>query len=202
MIRTKDVFFDHTRFYDPKELNLAHLLTVPINIIVEVIELSENLFSIISESIVKENVDDIFEIEENQKIEEFAVASEISENAENADSAKNSPISEQNFEKGSEIIQIFISKATSDRTTDSDLIQSGQNVPEATLNAFNNQSSDQLLAPNRRRRRIIEAPFDSIAMNTRFRKQIYAVAFIIITDLIPYFSIFAEDILQKQSSIK
>ena len=202
MIRTKNVFFDHTRFYDPKELNLAHLLTVPISIIVEVVELPKNLPSITSESIVEEDVDDIFETEKNQKVEKFAVASEIPKNAENADSAENPPISEQSFEKGSEITQTLTPEATPDRTTDSDLAQGGQNVPEATPNAPSNQSPDQLLAPNRRRRRIIEAPPDSIAMNTRFRKQAYAVALTTITDLISYFSVFAEGTLQKQTGIK
>ena len=202
MIKTKNVIFDHTRFYDPKELNLAHLLTVSISIIVEVVEFSENLFSIISESIVEKDADDIFEIEENQKVEEFADAPEISKNAKNADSAENPSISEQNFEKGSEITQTLISKATSDRITNFDLAQNGQIVSEATSNAFSNQSSDQTLASNRRRRRITEALSDSIVMNTRFRKQIYAVAFITITDLIFYFSAFAEGTLQKQSGIK
>lgn len=202
MIRTKDVIFDHTRFYDPEELNLAHLLTVPISTIVEVVEFSKNLPSTFNESIVEENADDIFETEKNQKIEDFADAPEISKNAKNADSAENPSISEQNFEKKPEIIQIFTPKATSDFTTDPDLAQGGQNVFEATPNAFNNQSSDQLLAPNRKRRRIIEVSSDSIVMNTRFKKQVYAVVLIIITDLIPYFSVFVEGILQKQPGIK
>ena len=202
VIRTRDVTFDHTRFYDPKELDLAHLLTVPISTIVEVVELSENLPSTTSESIVEEDADDIFETEENQEVEEFADAPEIPKNAENADSAENPPISEQSFEKGPEITQTLTPEATPDRTTDSDLAQGGQIVPEATPNAPSNQSPDQALAPNRRRRRITEAPPDSIAMNTRSRKQAYAVALTTTTDLIPYFSAFAEGTLQEQPGIK
>lgn len=138
IIKTKNIIFDHTRFYDSKKLNFAHLLIVFMNIIIKMIKFSKVLSLITSESIVKKNADDIFKTEKNQKIKKFADVFEISKNAKNADLAKNLSINEQSFEKKPKIIQTFISKTISDCITDFDLIQNEQNFFEIISNALSN----------------------------------------------------------------
>lgn len=77
MIKTKNVIFDYSLFYNLENFNLAHLLNVFVNNVIKIIELSKKFTQIFNKIIDEKNTENIGEIEKNQRFEKFANALKI-----------------------------------------------------------------------------------------------------------------------------
>lgn len=182
IIKTQNVIFDHTKFYDPNELNLAHILAQPIKTIVKVLDLPE--MQLTSNEIAKiENFEKIIAF--------FAILNELAE----ISSIRNITI--KSIEKKA-LIKIRALMSTSAATSTA--------TPERTL--VSEESPDFISASKlsnlirRPRRPVSQVLSDVIAINTKSKKQAYATAIAASSDLTPYYSAFSVGLIRPKIASK
>lgn len=178
VVRTRDVTFDHSRFYDPTDLDLGNLLTVTVEEVIEVLELPET--STFVGVVIEENDE-----EDEALVDEASQQTSESEDvAQPVDQAK-----EDAFYTSMEAPQILTPEMTPNPETSPQVLASPGPVQSSSdSSSFNHGTVD---ARPRRGRLVVETPSDSVAMSTRSRRQAYAAALITTSELAPYYSAFA-----------
>ena len=182
-IKTKNVIFDHSKFYNFIELNLTHILTLSIKSIVEMLNLSEMslIFS---------------EINETEKFEKKIVVIENLIELNEISSIKNTTsesIEKKNLNKTRTLMSI--SETTSEATPKRIIVQ--EENPDTMFNPE---------APNsiRRFRRASNSDVssDAIAMNIKSQRQAYAAAMSNFSDFAFFYSAFAMGLIKSEIDSK
>jgi hypothetical protein len=62
VIRTRDVMFDHSRFYDPAELDIGHISAVSIEDTVEVLDMSAPYYAASRDIVEEDDLNDTIEV--------------------------------------------------------------------------------------------------------------------------------------------
>ena len=183
MIKTKNVIFDHSKFYDFIKLNLIHILIFSIKSIVEMLNLSKMQLT-------------FNEIEKFEKFEKNFIFIENVEQLNKISSIKNiitKSIEKKNLKKTRTLMSIFeiTSKVTSKRT----VIQK-KNFDFIFIQKMSNSI--------KKFRKIInfEMLSDAIAMNIKFRKQTYVIIMNIFSDFAFFHSTFAMKLIKLKIDSK
>ena len=183
MIRTKNVIFDHSKFYDFIELNLAHILALSIKSVVEVLDLSE--MSLI--------FNEINEIEEFEK--EIVVIKNLIE-LNKISSIRNTTsesIEKENLNETRTLMSI--SEATLKATSKRIIVQQKNSDPMSNPETPNSIRRFRR-APNS------DVSSDAIVMNTRSRRQTYAAAMNNFSDFAFFYSAFVMRLIKSEIDSK
>ena len=183
MIKTKNVIFDHSKFYDFIELNLIHILVFSIKSIVEMLNLSKMQLT-------------FNEVEKFEKFEKNFIFIENVEQLNKISSIKNiitKSIEKKNLKKTRTLMSIFkiTSKITSKRAviqkknSDFIFIQKTSNSIKKFRKAINSEMSS-----------------NAIAINIKFRKQIYVIIMNTFFDFAFFHSAFAVKLIKSEIDSK
>jgi hypothetical protein len=201
VVRTKDVLFDKTLFYDFAKLDSKHLLIISVKNTLKVIEISNNIFFEVI--IEKEN-------EINQMIdhlEDESIESRFEESADQVEKASFLHIVMKN-------IYLLIFEMISDRDQREfneniidtmfffqinlkidEILDFIQNENQSKLNSsIENESQSQSFIKSKRDKQSMIMSGDAMIMNIRFRKQTYSTALITIETLESFHAAFSIDL--------
>jgi hypothetical protein len=170
MIRTRDVIFDHTRFYDSTDIDLTSVLSVK-----EMMKCLEMFESIFVEIVIEEENDLVDEI--NLEIStDLYINMKINHSTEDVQKMLNDVHTDVKTETS------LTSELLSEPTEQITEIQSITENVQSTSEPFESSRS--------RREQRADPPADSMTMNTRSRKQTYAATLTIVSDLTSYYEAF------------
>ena len=183
MIKTKNVIFDHSKFYDFIELNLVHILAFSIKSIVEMLDLSKMQLT-------------FNEIEKFEKFEKNFIFIENVEQLNEISSIKNittKSIEKKNLKKTQRLM--LISEITSKITSKRIVIQK-----KSSDFIFIQKTSNSI----KKFRKIINSEMSSnaIAMNIKFQKQTYVIIMNIFFDFAFFHSAFVVKLIKSKIDSK
>jgi hypothetical protein len=178
VIRTRDVTFDHTRFYDPADIDLASVMIV--EEMVECLEMPESTFVGV---VIEEDGDNLHT---SMEVVDQPNHTDLHTGMKDTDPAGDDQKPLDNFHTGANAGELLTPEMTPESV--------GQQIPETQISQDNQPtpgpSESGENTRSRRGRRFDPPPADSIAMNTRSRKQAYAAALTTVSDLAPYYGAF------------
>jgi hypothetical protein len=205
VIRTRDVIFDKTQFYDFVKTDSSYLLITIVKDIVKVLKISNNIFFEVMIQ-KKDDRDEYVDHIENESIE-----------TDQSDKSKNLQIDlKKSLLLTSEIIserdQMIFNANTIDTIDSSterenlemfieqdDVQRTSTNDVQRTLRIENDS---QFLIKLRKRKNSTIMSIDVVAMNIKSRKSAYAIALITIFDLDSFHAAFAIELKRSNQKIK
>ncbi len=195
VVRTRDVLFDKTLFYDPAELDSRHLLTTSVKDTLEILEVPDNTFF----GMIIEEDDGA-----DQMIDHLEDGSAEPRSVESAYQAEKAPF----LHTGMKDTYLLTPEMTSDRDQGSNantigtvpLLQTGLEIGEVLdpMQGQSNLSSSTGDGPQpqpstkpKKGKQPVVVPADAVAMNTRSRKQAYSAALATVEVLGPFHAAFS-----------
>ena len=189
VIRTRDVMFDKTRFYEPNELDIGHLLNITVENVIQVLEVPETSFAGVMIEQDDEEVGPRLDQTTNQPSE-----TETSEKTmfPHTDMENNPhlPTPEKTPERDGleKTLQSDVQISSEPDVQGMPGVQSTEDGP----------SQPRQSARPRRTPRVVETTDESIARNTRSRKQAYAIALASVSKLTPFHAAFSVGLERPQ----
>ena len=173
IIRTRDVAFDHSRFFDPAELDISQISGIRIEETIEVLDFPEPSWTT-SDIIEEDDLYDTIEVYPGPVGGTTREATQAAQAAHAEESSDDEPAQQM---------------ATPDPTPERD-------TDNGTENAGESQTSRSLTQQP-------EIPSDAVAMNTRSRRQqAHAAAMAETAELTPYFSAFGVGLQKAEFDVQ
>ncbi len=189
VIRTRDVTFDKTRFYDSAEIDSSHLLITIMKDTVKVLKVSNYIFF----EVIIQKKDDRDEYVDHLKYES------VKEEADQSDKSKNLQIdlkesllltSEMTSESNQTIFSVNTID-TIDSSTERENFEMFIERNDDVQRTLRIENDSQFLIKLKKRRNSTIVSIDAVAMNIRSRKNAYATALVIVFELDLFHAAFA-----------